>query len=209
MVDALLKYSVLDFRALRPYAWAMLLPLVLLVPAAVVYPAVLISVLPLLTAIVASSFIFSLDESAGLELLRALLPGTKRQAVYGRYLMLFLIFGAAFTISVLVTIIPVMASTQGFHGYLAVLCSALSSGLIFLAVQAPLYVWFGYTRARYWGYAAFLVLTGMYGAVLFAVPKAAVLMVNSPLPLLLTVGALGLFVSSAMGAAKAAEKREM
>lgn len=208
-MDAALKYSVLDIKALRPYVWALLAPLIVLVPVAWVEPALLISTLPLLLVIMASSFVFSLDESAGLNLLHTMLPGTKAHAVYGRYAVLVGALLVALSVAMCTALMFVVAGQSTGQGYGVITATAISTSLIFLSIQVPLFIRFGYTKARYWGYAIFLVVLATYGALLWIFPSLAVRLMSDAWPLLMVAVALGVFVSSAIGAAKAAEKREI
>lgn len=207
-MEAALKYSMLDVRALRPYLWALLAPLAIVLPVAWIEPILLISALPLLLVIMTSSFVFSLDESAGLNLLHAMLPGTKTHAVYGRYALLFVALMGALAVAMIGTLAVVIAGRSAAEGYLAVATSALFSGLMFLSIQLPLFIRFGYTKARYWGYAAYLLVMGAYGAALWFNPSLAARMFTGAWPLLTVAAALAIFVSSARGAAKAVEKLE-
>lgn len=203
------RFSVLDLKALKPYALALLFPLLLIVPFAWVEPAVMLSALPLLVAIMGSSFVFSLDESAGLELLYGLLPGSRKDAVFGRYALLLAALVVTVLLGCLVAATSVLAGHSSGVGYFAVAASSLCSGLLFLSIQMPLFFRYGYMRARYWGYAAFMVVFAAIGALLLLAPDTVMLFFEGPLPLLLVALMLGVYGSSAMWSAKAVARREL
>lgn len=207
--DQVLRFSHLDAQALKPYAWSLMLPLVVVIPLAWAEPVVLVSVAPVLVAMMASSYVFSLDESAGLGLLHVLLPGAKQSAVFGRYVVMAIVLGVSLLTSVILALAAIASGRGAAQGLLAVVVSGACTALMFLSVQMPLFFRFGYLRARFWGYAAFLVLTGAFGGVIMLFPSFALFMFTGIKPLFLLCGALAVFCGSALVSARVVAAREV
>ncbi len=87
--------------------------------------------------------------------------------------------------------------------------SGACTALMFLSVQLPLFFRFGYMRARFWGYAAFLVLTGAFGGVVMLFPNFALFMFTGLMPLFLLCGALAVFCGSALLSSRVVAVREV
>ena len=158
------RFVRLDVFAVRPYARALALVvgmLIVIAFAARFEPLVAVVTVTMSSLLLFPSYLFALDERAGLDRLYGILPTARRTVVTGRYTTLLL--GVLFALAVgtglgLVLSLVFHTSLEGLGVTLALLAAA---SVALLAIQVPLFFRFGYLRARFVSYVIVLGLAAI------------------------------------------------
>lgn len=192
------RFIGLDLRSLRPYAKYMILPVIIILVAAVLPARSAYAMIPAAAAlalVLGPQYLFGNDERGRLDTLYAVLGIPRRQVVTGRYATILLLL-VAFT-AVALVVAPVTAVIVGadFDWQVAMALAAGSAGVVgvLLAGQLPVHFAVGATRARPVGLVvpAAAILIGV--AIGWAFPDAG----SALLPWLQGIGT-GWFVAAAV-----------
>ena len=148
-------FTAFDLRAFRPYAKAMLRPLLVASLIIIIATRNIYLLLPgvlFFAASIIPQYIFSMDERAKLDLLYASLPVTRRNLVFGRYLMMILLAFGLTLVSLMITLIvaPLLEQNILSPEVGMLVLAGLAGFGFFIAVQLPIFFALGYTRARPW-----------------------------------------------------------
>lgn len=173
----------LDLRSLRPYARNMVVPVVIILGAAVLptrSPYAMIPAAAVFAAIIAPQYLFGNDERGRLDTLYTALGIARRGVVAGRYattLLLLLVFTAA---GLILTPVTALALRVELDWPIAAALAAGSVGIVgvLLAIELPAYFALGATRARTVGFAvpaAVIVAVVLAG---WALPDAGTILLD-------------------------------
>lgn len=152
-MSAIARMAVLDLRTVWPYRyyWIAMFGLgVLLFGSKPVW------LLPGLVLFFTSQFAaypFNIADKAGLETLYAVLPVPRRSVLYGHYAWAVALFLATVTAGTTLALLLARAQSVPFGGRTLVTMLTLSWALfaVNIAIQFPLFIRFGYTRASVLG----------------------------------------------------------
>lgn len=164
-MTAVARMAVLDARTVAPYRYQGLLAFAL---GTLVFANKPIVLAPALVFFFTSQFApypFNVADKADLETLYGVLPLPRRSVLYGHYAWAVTLFVATASVSATLAMLFSRAQSVPFSGGALVMVLTLAWALfaVTTAIQFPLLVWFGYTRAGVLGVA--LPLAVVVGAV--------------------------------------------
>ncbi|MEZ3161812.1 ABC-2 transporter permease [Microbacterium sp. BWT-B31] len=152
------RFIRLDLRSLRPYARNLIIPVVIILVAAVLptrSPYAMIPAPAVFAVIIAPQYLFGNDERGRLDTLYTALGIARRQVVTGRYATsLLLLIGLTAAGLILAPVTALLLRVE-LDWAIAAALAAGSVGIVgaLLAVELPVYFALGATRARTVGFA--------------------------------------------------------
>jgi len=152
------RFVGLDLRSLRPYARNMIVPVIIILVAAVLptrSPYAMIPAAAVLAVIIGPQYLFGNDERGHLDTLYATLGIARRQFVTGRYATSLLLLIALTAAGLILTPVTALVLSAEIDWTIAAALAAGSIGIIgsLLLGELPAYFALGATRARAIGLA--------------------------------------------------------
>ena len=200
-MTAIARMTVLNLRTVAPYRYQGLVLFGLVALIDVKSPAVLLPALVLLVTSQIASHPFLVADKAGLETLYAILPLPRRSVLYGHYTWAVASFLATATAGTTLALLLARAQSVPFSGRTLVTVLTLSWALfaVNVAIQFPLLIKFGYTRASALGTTLPLALIML--AVVRLHPHVTFESTQIWLPLIWVAGVAALVTSAAVATA--------
>ena len=164
-MTAVARMAVLDARTVAPYRYQGLLVFALGTLVFANKPTLLPLVLVFFFTSQFAPYPFNVADKADLETLYGVLPLPRRSVLYGHYAWAVTLFAATASVSAALAMFFARARAVPFSGDALITALTLAWALfaVTIAIQFPLLVWFGYTRAGVLGVV--LPLAVVVGAV--------------------------------------------
>lgn len=207
-MTAIARIALLDLRTVTPYRIQGLVVFGLVVAILASDPIRLVPGLVLFVTSQIAAYPFMVADKAGLETLYAVLPLTRRSVVCGHYAWAMATFLATATVGTALGLLLARAQAVPFGGREFVTMLTLSWVLfvIYVAIQFPLFIRFGYSRISVMGTVLPLALI-MVAVVRLHLTVVNIASIQSWLPLFWVAGAVIIVASVAV--AIAADRRRM
>lgn len=157
-MQTIARFIGLDLRSLRPYARNLIIPVVIILVAAVLptrSPYAMIPAAAVFAVIIAPQYLFGNDERGRLDTLYTALGIARRQVVVGRYATSLLLLIALTAAGLILAPVTALILRVELDWAIAAALAAGSVGIVgaLLAVELPAYFALGATRARTVGFA--------------------------------------------------------